>query len=1500
MTVKGRIKRILTIFLAVFLVVGGLPVSVHGEEIRNKTVSGDCEITISTSSALQLDFTADKTATVVVTSGAAVNNITATGTGTLEVNVVSGSSTVTGKKRVFNSSICEGYTVTVSNATGNAAADKTFAAEGETVNLSLRDASVSDFRRWTFSAGISATSEKNCSFSMPSKDVRVTPVYKTSLSGAEITLTPENFSFDGSNHSPAVSVVLNDSTLTEGVAYSLSGETSASAGGTHTITVTGINDYKDTATKTWTISSGSIRWTDGGNVEVPYDGALHGITVNVTAPATAEVLWSDSENGSYSATELKYQDAGTYPVWYKVHADGYADTVPVQRTITITPKPVTVSTRNQTIKYGDAPNLSVSVAGDAAAAACLTGQALCSYSAGQSVGTYRIDQGSIGFTSNNYTMSYQSGTVTVVPKLLSKDTMTINLPSIDAETVTGGPWTTSLQVMNGSTELTKDMDYTVRAEDLTVTDWDQPRATLTKNVTIRGIGNYTGTAVAAWTLTDNVIPTGAVLVLNRSWNDEVLSAITFGLYDKPAQTVRITASDSGSGVARVSYYVTDTAIPGDTTAEVKAALDQVSNWTELTLDAMNEGSFSLTDADRYVIYAKIVDKAGKINYISSNGFTLDDTAPVLTGIEDGSTYYADQTLTVTDDVGLAEVQVNGEVQVFSAGALSFTKALPVGGSDTQYVIRAEDLAGNTVQKTIQINPKREITVSAQSYSVPYDGLPHGIAVQVEGVTASAFKVRYQTVDGSWSETAPVFTEVGNHDVCYRVDALQEQYSDVAAATATVIITKARLVVTPDSGQEKSYRTEDPEALTYRISGFVNGETAAAVSGKIARAAGEDAGMYLITAGSLNASNYEITMAADPVYFTIRPKNLSSDDITVSLEAEKEYTGAEITNLPVVRDGTMLLTEDTDYILSGHKQSAWSAGGARYNAVITGKGNYTGILTLPWAIVDTVQPACKIFVKEQQLMKALHQITFGKYFNETTKITIQASDAASGVAKVEYLLLHKQAEGGDEATVRVVLNAKTGWTEIANGDSFTLDPNEDVIVYARVTDRAGNVLYASSDGLVLDNIPPVIDGVRDGGVYAHDVMVTVTDEHLSSVKVDGVSQSLSRPFTIKADGSSHKIVATDRAGNVSTALIVLYTSESDNGTTDSETHEKGMIVSEVNYGPDTPKMAVKGFNAKVAKNLCTIEELNELKTNATQIDVFLDVIRIEGATLPANDEALVEKAAKKWSTKAKFPMYLDISLYKQNGSVHKLSSSEGHKFAMTLTVPSDLRPKDASVTRTYAIYRVHDGVAKQLAVSQSPKLSFKTDKFSTYALVYTDSIEKDAASEQSGPSVPAQITQPTQTPQTPSQNLQPMTAQGQAVSPMLTVAGNAPQQVVQEIQGETGKTAQTAAGTKTIQTADGVNAPETGDNSNMPVWIAMMVLLISLTAFLTLFGRNYGLFPYPTTEYKNRVVRRLCDVGNHHKKLRYPIFFVIVGFVFMLNVYKHLFFSDAARKTYAKA
>ena len=99
-------------------------------------------------------------------------------------------------------------------------------------------------------------------------------------------------------------------------------------------------------------------------------------------------------------------------------------------------------------------------------------------------------------------------------------------------------------------------------------------------------------------------PTGEISISTNHWNS-FLHTITFGLFFKKTEQVTITAQDNESGVASVSYYISDGGLTED---EVKA----LDSWTAGNTD---KTTFSISPDKSCVVYARITDNQGNVTYI---------------------------------------------------------------------------------------------------------------------------------------------------------------------------------------------------------------------------------------------------------------------------------------------------------------------------------------------------------------------------------------------------------------------------------------------------------------------------------------------------------------------------------------------------------------------------------------------------------------------------------------------------------------------------------------------------------------------------------------------------------------------------------------------------------------------------------------------------------------------------------------------------------------------
>ena len=203
-----------------------------------------------------------------------------------------------------------------------------------------------------------------------------------------------------------------------------------------------------------------------------------------------------------------------------------------------------------------------------------------------------------------YTYTYAAKEASVVTKAPEAKTLTYNGSAqelVTAGTATGG-----------------EMQYALG----TATEATQPYTTSIPTATEAGIyyvwykvigdenhSDFTADkAVLVEIKADTTAPTGEISIDTNKWTS-FLSTITFGLFFKETKEVTITAEDDLTGVQRIEYYVSDQAI----------SLEQVKAVTEWKT---YESTFKLNPEKKYVVYARLTDKAGNITYISSNGLVF--------------------------------------------------------------------------------------------------------------------------------------------------------------------------------------------------------------------------------------------------------------------------------------------------------------------------------------------------------------------------------------------------------------------------------------------------------------------------------------------------------------------------------------------------------------------------------------------------------------------------------------------------------------------------------------------------------------------------------------------------------------------------------------------------------------------------------------------------------------------------------------------------------------
>lgn len=181
-------------------------------------------------------------------------------------------------------------------------------------------------------------------------------------------------------------------------------------------------------------------------------------------------------------------------------------------------------------------------------------------------------------------------------------------------------------------------------------------------------------------------------------------------------------------------------------------------------------------------------------------------------------------------------------------------------------------------------------------------------------------------------------------------------------------------------------------------------------------------------------------------------------------------------------------------------------------------------------IDRTQPTGEIQVDERTAWQSfLSRITFGLFYREEQTVVITSADETSGVAATEYLL---SAEDLD-------IPALEQETFLPYEKALALAPGGEYVVYARITDRAGNVTYLRSDGMVLDATAPVITGAENSGVYCAAVTLTITDAYPVTVTVNGTPVELTEGrLVLRPAEGTQLVTATDPAANESRLEITV--------------------------------------------------------------------------------------------------------------------------------------------------------------------------------------------------------------------------------------------------------------------------------------------------------------------------------------------------------------------------
>ena len=642
----------------------------------------------------------------------------------------------------------------------------------------------------------------------------------------------------------------------------------------------------------------------------------------------------------------------------------------------------------------------------------------------------------------------------------------------------------------------------------------------------------------------------------RFWGYHADSESDFCYADMPSKTEEGYLMDIRVTSNKIGYYFGS---PVRYTQEQLKALDAEGKikWTQF--DTTSLLTFDVISYEEYngswYYYAKATNEVGT-RYVSTPNIIIDANPAValeypsgkeLTGKygqTESGTYWGDLQFTVVDESEFTVKDGSTPLEPDENGVYTIKADMDEG---IKHEIVIMD-AGNN--RTAYINEIRMNTLDRRDNPSALN-LPNGANLE-ESLPKT---VRILTArDSSMFTNIPVIWEIPE---TYEQASKREQSFTV---NGTLDLSGTDIVLHPDKTElgkaQISVTIAGAPRYTLTIADSANGSitvvnaTETAEDGKplffkdelVMLAIAPDEG-YMLSALSVNGIPATVAVGDDTYTFAQPEENVT---ITATFEKRNEHTvtfdangGSEPEDLPEevttampakkVLHGSEYYLPECEFVAPEGKQfKAWQIDGTEYpvNAPVT----VTADITVKALWKDSEKPTGEIKISENSWKAFLNNITFGLFFKDTQTVTITAADNSGETVTVEYLLSAKELTKAE----------LDGMTFTAYTAPFGIDPDNEYIIYVRLTDTAGNTDCICSDGIVLDGTSPVITGIENGKTYCEAQTVTVDEKYVDTVTVNGTAVTLDEngSFVLSPADGGQKIVVTDKAGNTAEMSVTV--------------------------------------------------------------------------------------------------------------------------------------------------------------------------------------------------------------------------------------------------------------------------------------------------------------------------------------------------------------------------
>ncbi len=541
-------------------------------------------------------------------------------------------------------------------------------------------------------------------------------------------------------------------------------------------------------------------------------------------------------------------------------------------------------------------------------------------------------------------------------------------------------------------------------------------------------------------------PTATVSINNNKWA-ELAEKLTFGLWTNDIAKITAESKDATSIVEQVHYYKV---AYNEDNKDIHPSFERHLTEDELKALAQTEwkefGTGVEFDTDEaFVIYLRLIDTAGNTSYICSDGYIVDKKAD-------------DMTITITpDELSEGKLSYGGNFNV-NVDVVDNTK-YSSGIKYVDYLIKAD---GVDIVSDRLFNYEEDV-YNSQNYPVNAPTLDALVRSFKEDVAVDAVKCSGENV----SFIVKVTDNAGNNYV-----------QKIALASINTVDPEIDVEFDKNECNEK----QDGEI----IRGYFNSTRTATIRYGLR----EDMfdmetvikGINIVKNGTVlsDAEKRAMTTLSDLVLDLGDGKKVFTVSVYFKDDANYEFTlsytdkSGHVCEYRDVKSGEEAEKEEIEY--------THFADGTKAERYFT---------------VDTKTPEnIKVEALSDSWSTLIEVLTFGLFTTEDVRLTASATDETS-----PFDMYYYKTDKTDAAMTAEELDAITdGWVLLKDGtETFTAD-NDTMTVYVKYIDYARNRIYASTNGIIVDNtdtdvkveLPETKIYHEDGvPVYSGDVRVLIT-------------------------------------------------------------------------------------------------------------------------------------------------------------------------------------------------------------------------------------------------------------------------------------------------------------------------------------------------------------------------------------------------------------------------